>query len=107
METIKEFEAKINKRINYSRFRGNIIYQGLMSWEEFNWIERRIKIGEVEVQIFRKTKRCAATEVNPQNGKRDINIPNQLHKIYGHSDLGVYGLVLNKGSLKTGDEIKI
>ena len=48
-----------------------------------------------------------ATEVNPQNGKRDINVPNQLYKIYGHSDLGVYGLVLNKGSIKIGDEIKI
>ncbi len=107
LNTVKDFEKKLHKSIDFSRFRGNIIFDGIKAWEEFNWIEKRIKIGEVEVQIFRKIKRCAATEVNPQNGKRDINVPNQLHKLYGHSDLGVYGLVLNKGSLKTGDEIKI
>ena len=67
----------------------------------------KIKIGEIEFQIFRKTKRCAATEVNPQNGIRDIKVPNLLYKIYGHSDLGVYGIVLNKGLIKIGDEIKI
>ena len=107
LNTVKDFEKKINQQIDYKRFRGNIIFDGIKAWEEFNWIEKKIKIGEVEFQIFRKTKRCAATEVNPQNGKRDINVPNQLYKIYGHSDLGVYGLVLNKGSIKTGDEIKI
>ena len=107
LNTVKDFEKKLNKKIDYSRFRGNIIFDGIRAWEEFNWMEKTIKIGEVEFRIFRKTKRCAATEVNPQNGKRDINVPNQLYKIYGHSDLGVYGLVLNKGYIKTGDEINI
>ena len=61
---------------------------------------------DVKFEIFRKTKRCAATNVNPKTGLRDLNIPNQLQKIYGHYDLGVYGRVLNKGTIKINDEIK-
>ena len=44
--------------------------------------------------------------MNPKTGLRDLNIPNQLQKIYGHYDLGVYGRVLNKGTIKINDEVK-
>ena len=106
LDTINDFEVKIKKEVNYNRFRGNVIFSGIKAWEEFNWLGKIITIGGVKFEIFRKTKRCAATNVNPNNGLRDLNIPNQLQKIYGHYDLGVYGKVLNKGIIKINDEIK-
>ena len=107
LDTINDFEVKIKKEVNYNRFRGNVIFSGIKAWEEFNWLGKIITIGGVKFEIFRKTKRCAATNVNPNTGLRDLNIPNQLQKIYGHYDLGVYGKVLNKGIIKINDEIKI
>ena len=104
--TVNDFEAKIKQEVNYNRFRGNVIFSGIKAWEEFNWLGKIISIGDVKFEIFRKTKRCAATNVNPKTGLRDLNIPNQLQKIYGHYDLGVYGKVLNKGIIKINDEIK-
>ena len=106
LNTVNDFEVKIKKEVNYNRFRGNVIFLGIKAWEEFNWLGKIITIGDVKFEIFRKTKRCAATNVNPKTGLRDLNIPNQLQKIYGHYDLGVYGRVLNRGIIKTNDEIK-
>ena len=106
LNTVNDFEVKIKQEVNYNRFRGNVIFSGIKAWEEFNWLGKIITIGGVKFEIFRKTKRCAATNVNPNTGLRDLNIPNQLQKIYGHYDLGVYGKVLNKGIIKINDEIK-
>ena len=106
LNTVNDFEVKIKQEVNYNRFRGNVIFSGIKAWEEFNWLGKIITIGGVKFEIFRKTKRCAATNVNPNNGLRDLNIPNQLQKIYGHYDLGVYGKVLNKGVININDEIK-
>ena len=106
LNSVNDFEVKIKKEVNYSRFRGNLILSGIKAWEEFNWLGKIISIGDVKFEIFRKTKRCAATNVNPKTGLRDLNIPNQLKKIYGHYDLGVYGRVLNKGTIKINDEVK-
>ncbi|MDC3063923.1 MOSC domain-containing protein [Alphaproteobacteria bacterium] len=106
LNSINDFEVKIKQEVNYNRFRGNVIFSGIKAWEEFNWLGKIITIGGVKFEIFRKTKRCAATNVNPNTGLRDLNIPNQLQKIYGHYDLGVYGKVLNKGIIKINDEIK-
>ena len=107
LNTVKDFENKLNKEVNHIRFRGNIIFEGIKAWEEFNWLGKIIQIEDVKFEIFRRTKRCAATNVNPKNGSRDLNIPNQLQKIYGHYDLGVYGKVVNEGIIKINDEIKI
>ena len=106
LNTVNDFEVKIKQEVNYNRFRGNVIFSGIKAWEEFNWLGKIITIGGVKFEIFRKIKRCAATNVNPNSGLRDLNVPNKLQKIYGHYDLGVYGKVLNKGIIKINDEIK-
>ena len=106
LNTVNDFEVKIKQEVNYNRFRGNVIFSGIKAWEEFNWLGKIITIGDVKFEIFRKTKRCAATNVNPNTSLRDLNIPNQLQKIYGHYDLGVYGKVLKKGIIKINDGIK-
>ena len=106
-ETIKDFEKKIGKKIDFLRFRGNFNFFGVQPWEEFDWIDKKIKIGTAKFKVFRKTQRCRATTVNPDNGLRDINIPFELNKHYGHFDLGVYCKVVTNGNVKIDDEIQI
>jgi len=36
----------------------------------------------------RLTRRCPATEVNPETALRDINVPQELMRAYGHVHLG-------------------
>ena len=106
-QTIQDVEKKIGKKINFFRFRGNFNFSGGHPWEEFDWIGKKLKIGSAEFEVFKKTQRCLATTVNPSNGERDINIPFELSKNFGHFDLGVYCKIIKDGIVKKNDEITI
>ena len=36
-------------------------------WKEFNWVGKKIEIGDCILEVFKRTQRCAATNVNPEN----------------------------------------
>ncbi|MDA0764282.1 MAG: MOSC domain-containing protein [Proteobacteria bacterium] len=107
MATVIDLEAKTKKKIDAIRFRGNFIIEGGSAWEEFNWIGKKVKIGNSILEIFKKTQRCAATTVNPDTGIRDINVPKEISSHYGHVDLGVYAKVIKSGSVSLLDKISI
>ena len=58
LETVRALEAKMDGGATLSpyRFRANIYVDGIEAWEEFGWIGRRIRIGDVELEA-----RCPAT----------------------------------------------
>ena len=107
LNTIRELGKKLGKNIAPSRFRANFIIDQGNPWEEFNWIGKKIFVGECVLEVFKKTQRCAATNVNPENAIRDINIPNEISTHYGHLDLGVYARVIKSGLVKISDKLYI
>ena len=107
LNTISEFEKKLGKKIAPSRFRGNLLIDNGNPWEEFNWIGKKISVGECILEVFKKTQRCGATNVNPENAIRDINIPNEINTHYGHFDLGVYARVIKTGLVSISDKLYI
>ena len=107
LNTISEFEKKLGKNIAPSRFRGNLLIDNGNAWEEFNWIGKKISVGNSILEVFKKTQRCAATNVNPENAIRDINIPNEINTHYGHFDLGVYARVIKTGLVSISDKLYI
>ena len=72
-------------------------------WKEFDWVGKEIKIGDSILEVFKRTQRCAATNVNPENALRDINIPNEINSHFGHLDLGVYAKVKKTGLISVND----
>jgi uncharacterized protein YcbX len=54
---------------------------------------------------MRLTRRCPATEVNPDTAIRDINVPRELMRIFGHVHLGIYLTVIKGGVLRIGDTV--
>jgi uncharacterized protein len=50
--------------------------------------------------------RCAATEVDPDTGLRDLPIPSTLMQGFGHADCGVYAEVIAAGEIGAGDRIE-
>ena len=107
LNTISEFEKKLGKKIAPSRFRGNLLIDNGNPWEEFNWIGKKISVGDCILEVFKKTQRCGATNVNPENAIRDINIPNEINTHYGHFDLGVYARVIKTGLVSISDKLYI
>ena len=107
LNTINELEKNIGKNINPSRFRANFLIDKGNPWEEFNWIGKKVSVGECVLEVFKKKQRCAATNVNPENAIRDINIPNEINTHYGHLDLGVYARVIKTGLVSISDKLYI
>ena len=107
LSSVVEFSKKVGVKVDPMRFRGNINFRNNASWEEFNWIDKKITIGEAVLSIFKRTKRCAATNVNPFLAVRDINIPKELNYHYRHMDMGVYAIVLKSGLIEVGDKMEL
>lgn len=107
LASVRALAAEMDTPIDPLRFRANLLFDGGVAWEEFDWLDREIEVGEVLLRVVRRTKRCAATTVNRETATRDLNIPVELNRHYGHGDLGVYAEVLRGGSIRTGAQLKV
>ena len=107
LNSIKDFNKKINKEIEFQRFRGNIYIKDLDAFEERNWINKTIKINEAEFKVLKHIPRCSATNLKVNSDQADINLPNELKKVYGHMDMGIYLYPLNNSKISVNDELII
>lgn len=107
LDSVRAFEQEISQPVDARRFRGNIVFEGWPAFSELDLVGRQVQVGEVTFKIIFRTKRCLATEVNPDTAERDIKLPNLLKKAYGHFDMGVYAEVLTDGVIEVGDPIKL
>ena len=106
MNSIKDFEKKINHKIEHERFRGNVYVKNIDPWIEFEWINQEISINGCLFKVLNKITRCVATNLIPNSEIADINLPKMLRKIYGHSNMGIYLKPLNNGEINVADIIK-
>jgi uncharacterized protein YcbX len=80
---------------------------GWPAWREFDLLGQTIAIGDVRLKVIKRIVRCAATNVEPQTGIRDLQIPNTIMQAFGHMDCGVYAEVVAPGRIAPGGELHI
>ena len=107
INSINDFEKKIDHKIDHKRFRGNIYIKNINPWVEFEWINKTISINNCLFKVLKKIPRCSATSLIMNSDKVDINLPKKLRETYGHIDMGIYLKPLNNGSINISDKIKI
>ena len=107
LHSVKDFEKKINKKVEFQRFRGNFYIDGIDAWEEQNWIGKNIKINNILFKVERNIPRCVAINLKPKTDKSDLNLLQSLREAYNHFDMGIYLRSLNDGKIKVGNAIKI
>ncbi len=105
--SVRDFEKRIDRKVDPRRFRANFLIDGLAPWQEFDLLGKEIRIGDARLRVESRTRRCAATEVNPDTAERDIRLPAELLKQYSHGDMGVYLTVLSDGIVGQGDSIQL
>jgi uncharacterized protein YcbX len=59
----------------------------------------------VRLAVRERTDRCAATNVDPATGVRDMDIPALLMRKWRHVAVGVYAEVVAGGDLAVGDAV--
>jgi uncharacterized protein len=107
ISSIKDFEKKINRKIEIERFRANFYIKDLNPWKEFNWLNKKISINNSVFKVVKKIPRCSATNLVPNLDISDINIPSKLKTVYGHINMGIYLVPLTDGIVKVGNNIDV
>ena len=107
LETIKDFESKLGKKIEHQRFRGNFYIEGMPAWEEKKILGKTIEINGLKFKAEYDIPRCSATNLKPSTGDVTINLPQKLKEFYNHFDLGIYLAPLEDGEISEGDVVKI
>ncbi len=105
LATVRSLEKQWGAEIDPLRFRANLYVDTGRPWEEFEWVEKEIRLGEVTFRVDRRNGRCGATNVNPASGVRDMDIPGSLRANFGHKDLGVYLTVAKGGTIAVNDPL--
>ncbi len=107
LASIRDLEQRVIRApVDPRRFRANFYFDGARPWEELDWIDREIKIGAVRLRVIKSITRCAATNVDPETGQRDLNIPLALQQSYQHMHMGIYAEVLEPGVVAKGDAVQ-
>ena len=105
--SLREIERIAGRAVDPLRFRANIYVDGLKPWQEFDLVDCRLRIGEAELVAIKRTDRCAATQVNPQSGERDIDMLRLLEGQFAHHDCGIYLRVTRSGRLASADTLTV
>lgn len=107
LASVADVERVARASVDPLRFRANIYFDGGKPWQEFDWLDREIAIGDVRLKVYKRIDRCAATTVNPATAERDLQIPRLLQHGFGHIDCGVYAEILNAGEIAQGDALQL
>jgi len=105
LASVAAVEAAAGVAVQPLRFRGNVYVAGWPAWHEFDLLGRELAIGGARLKVVKRIQRCAATEVDPDTGIRDVAVPRTLVDNFGHADCGVYAEVVGGGEIAIGDLI--
>jgi hypothetical protein len=95
----------VGRPVDPLRFRGNLYVEGWPAFAEFDLLGCEIAIGGTRAKVVKRIVRCAATNVDPATGIRDLEIPATLLRNLGHSDCGIYAEVTAGGPIAPGDAV--
>ncbi len=107
IQSINDFQKKIDRNVESSIFRGNICIDGIEPWKEREWIGKIIKINNVFFKVEKNIPRCVAINLKPQTDDNSFNLLQSLKKTYNHFEMGIYLTALNDGEINIGDTINI
>jgi hypothetical protein len=107
LSSLADLSARMGHDLSVDRWRGNLWLDGVQPWAEFDWIGKHLTIGSAVLEIKERITRCTATAVDPETGKPDGSTLAGLQAAYGHQDFGVYGVVIQSGTIATGDHWSI
>lgn len=106
LASVAALETAAGAPVHPLRFRGNLQVEGWPAWQEFDLLNKEIAIGpSARLKVVKRIVRCAATEVDPDSGIRDLPIPWTLMDNFGHVDCGVYAEVIEAGGIAVGDTV--
>jgi uncharacterized protein len=106
LTSLRDLSARMGQDLSIHRWRGNIWVDGLAPWAEHDLVGKDIRIGGARLRAVARIGRCRATGANPVTGELDADTLAALDRAYGHTDFGVFALVIDGGTVALGDEVR-
>lgn len=107
LASVRALEARLGRAVDPLRFRPNIVIDGAPAWSELAWESGTLRLPAIVLTGVSRTGRCAATNVDPKSGARDMEIPRALANFCGHSDFGIYLAASTSGRIAVGDSVEL
>jgi uncharacterized protein YcbX len=108
LASVAVVEQLVGAPVDPLRFRANLYVDGWPAWGEFDLLGKTLALGaSARVRVVKRIVRCAATNVEPGTGIRDLDIPHSLFRACGHSDCGIYAEVVAGGTIAAGDSVGV
>jgi uncharacterized protein YcbX len=108
LASVAAVENMLDAPVNPLRFRGNLYVDGWPAWSELDLVGQSLHAGPAaRLKVVKRIVRCAATNVDPDTGLRDLEVPKALLRHLGHADCGIYAEVIESGEIAAGDAIEI
>lgn len=107
LASVRDLAERSGLDVDHRRFRGNLVIDGLRPWGEVDWCGRRAQAGGAVLRIVEPIVRCAATHVDPDTARRNLDVVGALERTCGHVEMGVYAEVLTPGRVAAGDAVTL
>ena len=105
LASVRDLSQKMGVELDPLRFRANLYVEGWPAWAENDWAGRELMVGWARAEVFKPIVRCAATEVDPATGAKDLEVVKALFDNYGHMDCGIYIRITTAGRVGLGDAV--
>jgi uncharacterized protein YcbX len=108
LASVQAVEEMTGAPVDPLRFRANIHVDGLAPWAEFDLVGKVLDSPSgLRLKVTKRIERCAATNVDPATGLRDLAIPRTLMRHLGHMDCGIYAEVVSGGEIGEGVRLTV
>ena len=107
LSSVAAIESMVGTTVNPLRFRANLYCSGWPAWHELDLVGETLAIGAARLKVVKRITRCAATNVDPSSGVRDLDIPTTLMQRLGHNECGIYAEVIAPGTIGAGDRVEV
>lgn len=88
------------------RLRPNLLIGGVDGLAEQDWQGRRLRIGEVEIQLADLRERCIMTTIDPDTGERDLDVLRKIRRDFD-GKLALNARVARGGLVREGDLVEL
>jgi uncharacterized protein YcbX len=105
LSSLAAIENMVGFPVHPLRFRANVYVKGWPAWHEASLVGETLAIGTARARVVKRINRCAAVNVDPDLGVRDLEIPQALMRRLGHMECGIYAEVIEGGTVAVGDAV--
>lgn len=92
--------------VDVRRLRPNFVIAGVEGLEENGWVGRRLRLGQVELDVVDRCGRCVMTTIDPDSLEVDPGVLRRINESF-ESRMGVLCEVATAGEVRVGDAVAL